>query len=78
MLGPPWCATQWLFSRSTGQLFRVKIRDNVDAQVMEQVFGNEDYDLRRLPHWRRISLRYAELVLAGRTPLIVDCGADTD
>ncbi len=46
-----------------------------DVWTFEQVFCNNDYNLRRLARWDTISLKYDALVREG-APLILDLGAN--
>lgn len=46
-----------------------------DAWVFEQVFCNNDYNLRRLPRWNDIEQTYHNLAAEG-SPLILDLGAN--
>jgi FkbM family methyltransferase len=48
-----------------------------DFDVMEQIFVHREYDIAAWPsHHAMIRKTYADLVAAGRTPVIVDCGAN--
>jgi FkbM family methyltransferase len=51
--------------------------DNVrDKGVMEQIFRHSVYDLRPFAHYQRLLAYQDTLINAGRTPLIVDAGAN--
>lgn len=50
-------------------------RGNSDLRVFEQVFVDNDYNLRRLRRWDEICRLYEQLAAAG-TPLILDLGAN--
>jgi hypothetical protein len=56
LLSPNFCTTQLIYDRFTKTVFRIKIRDAVDYYVVQQVFGAEDYCVRRL------SRRYPDLI----------------
>jgi len=47
-----------------------------DKGVIQQIFVNRDYDLARLARFKDIASEYERIAGAGRTPLIVDCGAN--
>lgn len=47
-----------------------------DKGVIKQVFVDRDYNLSRLARFADITLEYQRIVDSGRTPLIVDCGAN--
>ena len=73
----PWFSpVQWVFDRPRRKLWRFAIRDRVDFGVLEQVFVDEDYRLKRLRRWSDIQAEYQRILAAGKTPLIIDCGAN--
>jgi len=73
----PWFApVQWVFDRPRRKLWQFAIRDRVDFGVLEQVFVDEDYRLSRLRRWPDIQAEYKRILAAGKTPLIIDCGAN--
>lgn len=47
-----------------------------DASTIRQVFRHREYDISRFPQWPGVQQHYRELVAAGKTPLIVDAGAN--
>jgi FkbM family methyltransferase len=47
-----------------------------DAAALQQVFGRQDYDLRRLRRAGELDALYERLVAGGRVPLILDLGAN--
>jgi FkbM family methyltransferase len=48
-----------------------------DFEIMEQIFLRREYDCAEWPvHHAMIEGRYAELLAAGKVPVIVDCGAN--
>lgn len=55
--------------------FAVRYGDS-DAAVLRQVFARREYDLSKLPQQARIERRYNALIAAGRTPVIIDAGAN--
>jgi len=75
-LMPPFARRQWLFRKKSRKLVKLHVRDPIDLAVLAKIFRSEDYNLVRLGRWRNIEARYAEIIRAGRHPLIVDCGAN--
>lgn len=47
-----------------------------DAVVFRQVFTDRQYELRRLAQWPDIDAAFRRVVRDGRTPLIIDAGAN--
>jgi FkbM family methyltransferase len=47
-----------------------------DRGVIQQIFVNKDYDLSQLARFKDISGEYERIIKTGRTPLILDCGAN--
>jgi FkbM family methyltransferase len=47
-----------------------------DVKVLRQVFAQREYDLDRYPQGERVRAAYAAIISAGRTPVIVDAGAN--
>lgn len=47
-----------------------------DMDVLRQVFALREYDLRKFPQFQRINDDYLDCVAEGRTPVIVDAGAN--
>ena len=56
-------------------LLHVRRRDS-DSDTLRQVFGQGDYDVSRFPQYERILARYRQILEAGRTPLVIDAGAN--
>ncbi len=55
----------------------VKIRTrNSDAKVVRQVFVAKDYDLHRYAQFDAIQKAYRSIIDSGKTPLIIDAGAN--
>jgi FkbM family methyltransferase len=50
--------------------------ESSDLAACQQVFGTLDYDLRRLRRYGELSARYDRIVSRGRTPLVLDLGAN--
>jgi len=51
-------------------------QSKADREVIKQIFVNRHYDLTRLARARDIAAEYTRILSMGRTPLIVDCGAN--
>ncbi len=47
-----------------------------DRGVVEQIFSNQDYNLGRFPQNQSVISYYQNLVNSGKTPLIIDAGAN--
>jgi FkbM family methyltransferase len=55
----------------------ITIRTNSsDAAVVLQVFGNRDYELGQFRQFARVQARYAEICKSGKSPIIIDAGAN--
>ena len=60
-----------------GRTKEIAFRPNTsDGAVIRQIFVEKQYDLRTLPSWRRIQSIHDAIVASGRTPLIIDGGAN--
>lgn len=76
ILLPPFFASQRVWHKPTGSLVRFTLRTIDDWYTMNQVFGLEDYNLRRLRRFNEIMQWYRDILARGRKPLIIDCGAN--
>ena len=47
-----------------------------DDSVMKQIFIDKNYELNRLVRFYDIITEYRKIVASGKTPLIIDCGAN--
>lgn len=56
-------------------VLHMRYRDS-DAAVIRQVFSRGEYELKKFPQEQRLRDAYEGAVAAGRTPLIIDCGAN--
>lgn len=55
----------------------IEIRPHsTDLEVLRQIFAAREYDLLSLKRWPEIWAHYEALLAAGRTPLIIDAGAN--
>jgi FkbM family methyltransferase len=75
-LTPPSFRRQRLYGKKSKNVLRLDVRDNVDLEVLAQIFRSEDYNLARLARWSDIDACYRRIVAEGQVPLIVDCGAN--
>jgi FkbM family methyltransferase len=76
LLTPAFLRKQVIYDRTTGAFVRVEIRDIVDFWVIRQIFGQEDYGLYKLSRGLELERTYRAIVASGKTPLILDCGAN--
>ena len=67
---------QRVWHRPSRRIVTVNIAQAVEYYVFRSIFGNEDYNLARLRRWPDIKAAYDGMVAGGRTPLILDCGAN--
>lgn len=83
-LGPGVLLRHWAALRGAGRhrwtmpgVGPLEVRTHsTDTEVLRQVFVAREYDLSGMKRWRDIETRYRALLAAGRTPLIVDAGAN--
>lgn len=75
-LSPPVLKEQRFFDRTTRKSIIVSIRDRIDYAVAKDVFTDRAYmpEFDRAPELEKF---YRAAVEAGKTPLIIDCGANT-
>jgi len=64
------------FGDGDTQAFFFRDQSVADKSVIQQILINRDYDLTRLARFKDISSEYERIVALGRTPLIIDCGAN--
>lgn len=72
----PHLKTQFIVDTQNGDAIAVSLRDKIDAEVMRQVFLEEDYRLQRLQNFSSIQRLVEHISAAGRRPLILDLGAN--
>ena len=75
-LTPPFLSRQIILERPTGRRLVFHVRDESDYCSLENVLLEEDYRLARLARCAEIMGWYDRAVQSGRTPLILDCGAN--
>lgn len=67
---------QFLLDRANRKIITLFVRDSVDVGTMGQVWSKDDYGLAHISRGNEISKYYDQLVRSGKTPLILDCGAN--
>lgn len=75
-LTPPNVRRQRLYDRVGKKWVRFTIRDHDDWIQVEHIFLNDEFDLTPTARTKEVERRYRELLAAGKTPLIVDLGAN--
>lgn len=75
-LTPPFLTRQVILDRRTGRRMTFHVRDESDYCTLENTYLEEDYRLARLARGPEIVARYDHITRSGRTPLIIDCGAN--
>lgn len=73
---PPFLKLQRVYDRRSKQWLRFRIRDDDDWIQIEHIFLNEGFDLTNSGQLPQMQAAYQARVAAGRTPLIVDLGAN--
>ena len=76
LISPPLICNQTIYDRLTRKFLRVRIRDNVDFYVVNEIFCDNDYGFEKLKRQSDIDKYYQKVVSSNRAPLIVDCGAN--
>ena len=67
---------QIVYDRYNCKLINLYVRDDVDIEVMKQVFMNHDYGFFKLKRMDELINVYNNINLQGRVPLIIDCGSN--
>jgi FkbM family methyltransferase len=75
-LTPPFLKHQLIYDRITGKTFAIWMRNAIDHLVLGGVFLQRDYEF---GFSRDADIRnfYQSALAAGKTPLIIDCGANS-
>lgn len=50
--------------------------DSADGDVIRQVFRDRQFDIDRFPQAENVQAAYQRILLTGKKPLIIDCGAN--
>jgi FkbM family methyltransferase len=69
--------TQRVYDRNSLDVFEIKTRDKIDREVVNQIFSKESYNLRFLKRKEWLFQKYLSIIDSGRTPLIMDLGANS-
>lgn len=76
LVSPPSDRNQEVSHSDPSKCFSCVVRNQVDRAVLYQMFADEHYRLTRLARGDELSAVYESIVSAGRTPLVIDCGAN--
>ena len=76
LITPPILRTQVVFDGFKKKRIRVHIRDQIDYQVLRQIFIEEDYKISRLARKDDLFEQYQEILISANRPLIIDCGGN--
>lgn len=74
-LTPGFLTKQVVYDLKRGNRFSLNLRDYVDLMFFEQLFVQEDYATHRFLRHYEANDYYREALRQGKTPLILDCGA---
>ena len=66
----------WFYDKDGRGFFGVNARDRIDSITADQVFTNNDYDLRFLKRYDELIRQYNSICAQNKKPLIIDCGAN--
>jgi len=84
IFGPAFVQRHWTAARG-GQMYswslngigRVSVRlGTTDIEVFRQIFQWREYDMSKWKHYRGVRARYDAILADGRTPVIIDAGAN--
>lgn len=64
------------FDRDRKKLFSVKSRGFIDSVTANQIYSNNEYNFSFIGRTEQINNRYEATLASGRTPIIIDCGAN--
>ena len=70
----PFFSNQIFYDRISKKIVKFKIRDYIDYQVANQIFVNEDYNLKKFARFEEINNYQDGLIKKNLKPLIIDCG----
>jgi FkbM family methyltransferase len=75
-LTPPFLGRQLVYNRVSHRFLRLGIGGEINSRVLAAIFLNDDYDFGKFDRCADVESFYRKVVAGGRTPLIVDCGAN--
>ena len=75
-LTPPFARVQRLYDRVNRNWVKFNVRDSEDWLQLEHIFLNEEFDLSGTGRRPQIEQLYRKMLDTGRTPLIIDLGAN--
>jgi FkbM family methyltransferase len=70
----PFFLKQYFYDRLNKKFIKIIIRDYTDWTMVNQIFVNEDYNLKEFIRYKEIFNFYKNLVKNNIKPLIIDCG----
>lgn len=70
----PFFLKQYFYDRLNKKFIKIIIRDYTDWTMVNQIFVNEDYNLKKFIRYKEIFNFYKNLVKNNIKPLIIDCG----
>jgi FkbM family methyltransferase len=73
---PPRVKKTIVWNKRSKAFFSLEIRDVLEWITLSQIYIVEDYDIEKLARYADMERYYQGLVQDGRTPLIIDCGAN--
>lgn len=73
---PPRVKKTLVWNKRSKTFFSLEIRDVLEWITLSQIYIVEDYDIEKLARYADMERYYHGLVRSGRTPLIIDCGAN--
>lgn len=66
----------YFLDKKTRSIFRIHSRGDIDSAVADQIYTFHDYQLDGLCRYEELWALYRNIIERGKTPLIVDCGAN--
>lgn len=70
----PFFSNQIFYDRISKKIVKFKIRDYIDYRAANQIFVNEDYNLKKFARFEEINNYQDGLIKKNLKPLIIDCG----
>lgn len=75
-LSPSVCSRQILLDRKCKRLLRFDLYNKSDFYTIEQIYLGEGYALDKLRRYNDLISYYDNIIQAGKTPFIIDCGGN--